>query len=94
MSKCPPKNPPMVVKAIYCVYPISMMDNKSKARRLTTIASIHICDQRGAKWIEVGDHLSIFAHLVQLRDSQVWLAKAGSRGSCAGLFTGGQLRST
>lgn len=61
-----------------------MMD-KSKSDRLTTIASVHICDQRGPKWIEIGNHFSILAHLVQLRDSQVRLTKTGSCSPCASL---------
>lgn len=53
--------------------------------RRTTIASVHVRNQRGAEGIQVGDHLRVFTHLVQLGNGKIRLAQARGRGTSSGL---------
>lgn len=53
---------------------------------LTTVTRIHVRDQRRAKWIKVGDHLGIIAHVMQLSNRQIRLAETGGSCPCTSLI--------
>lgn len=47
----------------------------------TTVASVHISNERRAEGVKVGNHLGVLTHLVELGNSQIGLAKTGSSGA-------------
>ena len=48
-------------------------------KRLTTIACIHVRNERCAIRIKIGDHVGMCAHVTELGEAQVGLAEAGGR---------------
>lgn len=58
---------------------------------LTSVACVHVGDQRRPVRVEVGNHLGVGTHVVEMGDAEVGLAEAGCCGAGAGLRMSCQL---
>ncbi len=46
-------------------------------RKLTAVAGVHVRNERRTLRVQVGDHLGMFSHVVQLCNAQICHAQAG-----------------